>query len=298
MKNNHLLSIVFIGAALLTACASMPNANLDEARSKYAAAQSDPQVGTLAAIELRQASDALNRAEDAWTKGEDSATVDHLAYVAKQRVAIAQEAANEKAAEAKVANTTLERSQLLLGARTKDLSSAEAKAAAAQARAEAMQLQSEASQEQARQAELRASQIESDLQKELNAKKTDRGLVVTLGGVLFEFNKAELTPGGMRNVQKLAEVLKQYPQRNVLIEGFTDSVGDDGYNQGLSERRANAVRAALVDMGVSADRIKNRGYGKNFPVAANNTAEGRQLNRRVEVIVSDEGGSIDERKGS
>src|SRR5450756_2479229 len=85
--------------------------------------------------------------------------------------------------------------------------------------------------------------------KELNAKKTERGLVITLGDVLFSTNKAHLKSGGIRNVQKLADFLNQYPQRKVLVEGYTDSTGSDSLNQALSERRANAVRTALVDAG-------------------------------------------------
>ena len=103
--------------------------------------------------------------------------------------------------------------------------------------------------------------------KELNAKKTERGLVITLGDVLFSTNKAQLKSGGMRNVQKLADFLKQYPQHKVLVEGYTDSTGSDSLNQELSERRANAVRTALLDMGISSDRINTRGYGEAFPVA-------------------------------
>jgi len=130
----------------------------------------------------------------------------------------------------------------------------------------------------------------------LDAKKTDRGLVVTLGDVLFDTNKAQLSSGGMRGVQKLSDVLKQYPQRNVLIEGFTDSTGSDSLNQELSARRAKAVRTVLQDTGISADRIANRGYGQTFPVASNSTAAGRQLNRRVEIIVSDDDKTVAPRR--
>jgi outer membrane protein OmpA-like peptidoglycan-associated protein len=96
-------------------------------------------------------------------------------------------------------------------------------------------------------------------------------------------------------VQKLADVLKQNPQRNVAIEGFTDSTGSEDYNQELSERRADAVRDTLMNMGIDAARITTRGYGKNFPVASNGNEAGRQLNRRVEVIISDESGNITSR---
>jgi outer membrane protein OmpA-like peptidoglycan-associated protein len=110
--------------------------------------------------------------------------------------------------------------------------------------------------------------------------------------VLFDTNQAQLKPGGMRNVLKLANFFKEYPQRTVLIEGFTDSTGSAGSNQDLSERRAGSVRTALLDMGISKDRMTSRGYGESYPAAGNDTATGRQLNRRVEVVVSDESGKI------
>jgi outer membrane protein OmpA-like peptidoglycan-associated protein len=116
--------------------------------------------------------------------------------------------------------------------------------------------------------------------------------MITLGDVLFSTNKAQLKSGGMRNVQKLADFLTQYPQYKVSVEGYTDSQGSDEYNQELSERRADAVKMALIDMTISSDRISASGYGKGFPVASNNNASGRQLNRRVEIILSDENGNI------
>jgi outer membrane protein OmpA-like peptidoglycan-associated protein len=117
-------------------------------------------------------------------------------------------------------------------------------------------------------------------------------LVITLGDVLFDTNQAQLKPGGVREMQKLADVLKDNPQRTVSIEGFTDSTGTASYNQELSERRAESVRDTLAGLGVSADRITTRGYGRRFPVATNGSEAGRQLNRRVEVVISDESGNI------
>ena len=128
--------------------------------------------------------------------------------------------------------------------------------------------------------------------KDLEAKKTDRGMVVTLGDVLFDTNESRLKSGGVRNVQKLADFFKQYPQRTVMIEGFTDSVGGAGPNQTLSDNRAAAVRSALLGMGVTNDRMTSRGFGESYPVASNDNAAGRQMNRRVEIIVSDESGKI------
>ena len=117
-------------------------------------------------------------------------------------------------------------------------------------------------------------------------------MVITMGDVLFDTGRAELRSGGMRNVEKLGGFLMAYPQRKVMIEGFTDSVGGDAQNQTLSARRADAVRAALLSLGVGTERLATRGYGESFPVAANDSTAGRQLNRRVEIVLSDEAGVV------
>jgi len=279
MKKNVLLPISFIVMAVLASCSSMPdrNARLEDARSSYRDAQSDPQVVNLAALELKEAGDALAKANNASNQRQDPATVDHLAYLAQRRVAIAQETAKRKDAEATVSQADAERDKIRLAARTEE--------------ADKSQRSAEASQRQAQDAEMRARQLELQL-NELNAKQTDRGLVITLGDVLFDTNRAQLKSGGVREVQKLADALKQNPQRTVFIEGFTDSTGNESYNQELSERRATAVRDTLLGMGVSSDRITTRGYGKSFPVASNDSETGRQLNRRVEIVISDESGNI------
>lgn len=270
-KNKSLpLSLIVLVAVLAGCAAPDRNPRLDDARNSYSEAQSNPQVVNLAALELKQADDALAKANDAWTQRKDPATVDHLAYVAQQRVAIAQETAKRKAAEAAVSQSEAERDKIRLASRT---------------------VEADKSQRQALSAEARAQQLEAQL-KALNAKQTKRGLVITLGDVLFDTNQAQLKPGGVREMQKLADVLKDSPQRTVSVEGFTDSTGTASYNQELSERRAETVRDTLAGMGVSADRITTRGYGRSFPVATNGTEAGRQLNRRVEVVISDESGSI------
>lgn len=291
MSSTRLFPLSLIALAVLAACSTAPTQQLLEARSSYAAAQNDPQVVEFAGSELIQAGAQLKQAELSASNGESKAQVDQLAYITKQRVTIARETARQKSAELTAAGAAAEREKIRLAARTAEADAAQRAAAASKLDAEASQRQSESSQRQAQDAEARSRQLEIQL-KELDAKKTERGMVITLGDVLFDTNKSELKSGGMRNVQKLAGVLKEYPQRNVLVEGFTDSTGNSDYNQGLSERRAGAVRTALQDTGVAGDRISNRGYGQTFPVASNATAEGRQLNRRVEIIVSDDGKAI------
>ena len=117
-------------------------------------------------------------------------------------------------------------------------------------------------------------------------------MVITIGDVLFASGQATLTQPGMANLRKLADVLAQNPERTVLVEGFTDSVGAAAYNQDLSERRAAAVRTALTGMGVAPERVAMKGYGKAYPVANNDTPGNRQLNRRVEIVLSNSGSPI------
>lgn len=299
MKRNRYLSLSLIAAAFLAGCATVPpqnqNTALEEARSVYSSARTNPQVVNLAPLELQKAGDSLNKAEAALSKGESDATVDQLAYIARQRVAVAEETAKRKAAEMEIANARAQRDQVRLAARTAEAEAARRQVAVSQAEVDEARRQAATAQQTAEQQatayQARIAEQEQQL-KELDAKKTERGMVITLGDVLFAVNKAQLSPGGMRNVQKLANFLNQYPQRKVLIEGYTDNTGSRSINQPLSERRADAVRTALVGMGISGDRIETRGYAEQYPVASNNTAAGRQLNRRVEIILSDDSGNI------
>ena len=107
----------------------------------------------------------------------------------------------------------------------------------------------------------------------------------TLGDVLFDTGRAELNPGAGRKLDQLAQFLVEHKERRVQIDGFTDSIGTEAYNDDLSRRRADAVKSALTSRGVDSSRISTEGYGKSYPVANNNDSGGRQLNRRVEVVI-------------
>ncbi|HSI60034.1 MAG TPA: OmpA family protein [Ideonella sp.] len=296
MTSARRLSLTLVALAAMVAlpgCGSMPanNAALEGARSDYRAAQDNPQTRELAAGELKQAGEALGKADAAWLRRDSLGEVDHLAYLAKQRVAVAQQAGAQKAAEQGAVQATADRDKLRLTARTNEADAAQRSAAQAQQQAEQSQRQAAASQRQAADAQAMASQLEARI-AEMNAKKTERGLVITIGDVLFDTNRAELKAGGLRSMEKLVGFLAQYPLRKALVEGYTDSVGGDGSNQALSGRRADAVRAALVGMGVGTERVATRGMGEAYPVASNDSAAGRQLNRRVEIVLSDDSGAI------
>ncbi|KQY11795.1 flagellar motor protein MotB [Massilia sp. Root133] len=300
MTMNFLKALVVAGTIALAGCSTVPTTTptLDEARADFVAANNNPQVATYAQMEFKQAGEALDRANQAAAQRESLDTIDRLAYIAKQKIATAQEVAKTKSAEAEVANAARERDRVQLEARTaeadrakRDAAAAQAQAAAAQAQAQDAQAQAAAAQQQAAQQADRAARLEA-LLVELHAQKTERGMVVTIGDVLFATDRAELNANGMATVKKLAEIMTQNPDRTVMVEGFTDSTGTAAHNKDLSERRAASVAQALVGLGVPRERIGMRGYGEAFPVASNDTAANRQLNRRVEIVLSNAGAPI------
>jgi len=296
MQKNKYLPISLIVIAILSGCSSAPtkNAALEEAREKFNIANSNPEVTTQAALEMKEAGDSLYKADEAMRKGQGAATVEHLSYIASQKVGIAQETAKRKTAEEAVAGAAQSRDKMLLRARTDEADASKRKVADMQETANYQAEQLAVADANAASDQALIAQQEKQLKelKELNATMTKRGLVITLGDVLFSTGKAELKTGAERNLQKLAEFLNEYPKHRVLIEGHTDSTGSDGFNQSLSERRALSVKTSLVAMGIGSDRVMSRGYGESFPVATNKTGSGRQMNRRVEIILSDDKGNI------
>jgi outer membrane protein OmpA-like peptidoglycan-associated protein len=303
MNKIKLTPVLLAIAVLVGACSSMPTSTslLTETRSDYIEAQGNPTVARYAQLEMKQAQAALEQADTASSDKESAAKVDKLAYLAKQKIAVAQEVAKQRFAEASVTSAAKERDQIRLDQRTNEADQATARAehsrqAAEHSRQATQQARSETveAQRQTQDALASNAQLEAQL-ADLAAKKTERGMVITLGDVLFGSDQARLTPDGMRAAQKLADLLQKNPERTVLIEGFTDSTGAASHNQALSERRATSVRSALQDMGISRDRVTVRGYGQTYPVAANDTAQNRQLNRRVEIVISDAGGKTSQR---
>jgi outer membrane protein OmpA-like peptidoglycan-associated protein len=132
-----------------------------------------------------------------------------------------------------------------------------------------------------------STQLEQELAAlKAQARETERGPVLTLGDVLFEFNRADLKSGAMQKLYPLVAFLQENPTRSVVIEGHTDNIGSDSYNFELSQRRAEAVRAFLLQNGIRAERITAQGRGESYPVAANDTEAGRQQNRRVGIVIS------------
>jgi len=255
---------ILTAALLLGACAATPptNATLDRARSAVEAAVADPNVGQYAPLDLEAAKKHLADAEDA-NRNHHEKEADLQAYLAAQTARLSQLRGKTKADEAHIAQAKDERSRIELQAREHQAQSAE---------------------ERAEQAQAQNARLQEEIQK-MKATPTPRGLLLTLGDVLFDTGKAELNPGAGTKLDQIAQFLNEHPDRRVQIDGFTDSTGSASINESLSERRADAVKAALVTRGVDPARIGTRGYGSEYPVASNNDSGGRQLNRRVEVVI-------------
>ncbi|MEO5932355.1 MAG: OmpA family protein [Duganella sp.] len=297
LKKLAVMPTVLAVSMLLAACATTPmtTSMLDQTRSDFSAAQSNPSVAANAPVEFKAAADALDRANAAADKKESIEAIDKLAYLAKQKIAVAQEVAKRKQAESEVANAGRQRDEIRLQQRTQEADKAKISAEQAKADADAARRQAEAATASAREEQSKSAALQQQL-ADLQAKQTDRGLVITLSDVLFNTDKADLSAEGMRTAQKMADVLLQEPQSAVLIEGFTDSTGSSAHNLELSQRRAESVRNALIGLGVKADKVATRGYGEAFPVASNSDAGSRQLNRRVEIVLSQNGAPIANRR--
>ena len=274
-----LCGCLMVGGSLLGGgcTAGSPPVALEQARTAYAEAQHTPEMVAQAPVALQEADQALRRAERVWANDQDTAEVNHLAYLTTQRVEIAKTVTEKKRAEARIQQANQDRERVLLEARTRE-------AQGAHQEADRAQQQAQTATAQAQTATAQAQQLQQELAA-LQAKQTDRGLVLTLGDVLFETGKADLRAGALRNLYPLVTFLQKYPERQVMIEGHTDSVGSESSNLDLSQRRADAVRAFLLQNGANASQITARGYGKTSPVASNDTEAGRQQNRRVEIII-------------
>jgi len=267
MKLNKRVVLSVAIAAILSACSAAPprNESLETARAMVPQVEQSPRAG-VAAMDIsnaRKSLEAANRLAEAKGKQAD------IEYEANNAVTSAQ-IANEKIltaqANEQIANGTAQRQAVLLQARERE---------------------SQRSADQASASAQRVDSLEAQL-ADLKVQKTERGLVLTLGDVLFDTGQATLKSGAYGTLDRLATALRDKSGRKVLIEGHTDNVGSDESNQGLSERRAQSVQSALMQRDVARSQITAMGKGENFPIASNDSADGRQSNRRVELIFTED----------
>jgi outer membrane protein OmpA-like peptidoglycan-associated protein len=233
---------------LFTACSAQHSPDgAAQARADLTRLQEDPQLASQAPIAIKDAETAVRAAE---VVGQDNAEAQHSVFMANRKVALASALAKGRLSESQHGVLKEKRDDARLEARTRE-----------------------------------ADELQRQI-NEMNAKQTERGLIVTLGDVLFDTARAELRAGAINHLTNLAAFLNQHQDRTVMIEGNTDSVGTQASNVDLSQRRADSVKNYLVGQGIAASRIDSVGVGEGAPIASNDSAEGRQQNRRVEVIIS------------
>jgi len=285
VKQANIAISALVSAVLIAACASAPKRveQLDQARADVQTLAQDPLAQQAATRELANARTSLDAADAAMKKG-DKEQVLHYAYLASQQAQTGSARTAEERAKEQAAQGEADRSRVVLESRTRE---AENAAAAARLQTQA----AEASKQDALAARAETESAQQQLAA-LQAKQTERGMVLTLGDVLFDTGAATLKPGAASVLDRVAQFLQKNPETKVLIEGHTDSRGSDDYNQGLSERRSLAVSTALQTRGVEAGRVQAVGRGEALPVASNDSDAGRQQNRRVEMVFSDESGKF------
>ncbi len=265
LGNSHVvkkLLLATISLLILGGCATTKSPDgAIAARAKLTQLQNDSVLASKVSVSIRDADAAVKKAE---IPNKDKAQSDHLVFIAARKVDIAWTQAKtrhlEDQREALGDRIDSER----LHARTREADNA--KNDANNARADTEELRRQIA--------------------ELNAKATERGLVVTLGDMLFETGKSNLKGNAVNDLAKLSHFLKAYPDRSLLIEGHTDSVGSEDHNMSLSQRRADSVRVFLVQQGINSNRLSSYGKGETSPISGNESVAGRSLNRRVEVIIT------------
>lgn len=272
----------------LAACAGGPRGPAPEVlrlQDELARVEGDTRIPPHAVDELAEARRAVGLLLDQGQRMDDR-SFDHNVYLADRLIRIAEAEGLAGYAEERTRLLARERETLLLDARTREADLARARAEAERRAADLARTDAEIARADADAARLQMQALVVQL-AELEARQTERGLVVTLGDVLFEVDRADLKPGATRSLGELIQVLRENPTSIVAIEGHTDSTGSREYNLSLSQRRAESVRGYLVSQGIDPARISAQGLGPDFPVASNADAAGRQQNRRVELVIQD-----------
>lgn len=245
------------------------------AQERAAAAEREARANAEADAEARRRADAEAARRVAEAERAASEAAKREAERAANEAARMKAEADRARAQAEAAKASAEEQQRLLAAQ-----------------AEQSRQQAEEAERLRRQAEEEKARLRQELLAQLNmileTRDSARGLIVNLSDVLFDFNKYTLRPGAREKLAKISGIVLAHPGLRLEVEGHTDSIGSDSYNQTLSENRANAVRSYLISQGVKHESIASRGFGESSPVADNGTAEGRQRNRRVELVVSGE----------
>ncbi len=256
--------LVIISLALLCSCASAPKSYppLEEAKASLENTKNEPNINEVASVTLYEADEQISYAESALNEN-DVAAADHHIYMATRKQQIAQELFIKHQQEQELANLKQQQLEMIAYARRNESSRANT---------------------ETRKAQQRIRQLEQAL-GQYKAEETSRGTILVINDLLFNSGGANLQPPSQRRLDPLVQYLQGNSQREIIIEGHTDSIGHPEKNKNLSLQRADTVKKYLISRGIEPSRIETRGFGEEVPVATNTTNAGRSLNRRVEIVI-------------
>ena len=253
---------------LLCNCASAPNSypSLENTKTTLENTKNEPGISEVASITLYEADQKIKNAEDALNEN-DTASADHYIYIATRKQQIAHELLIKHQQEQELANLKQQQLEMIAHARRNESTRASSETIKAQQR---------------------IKQLEQAL-GQYKAEETSRGTILVINDLLFNSGGANLKPSSQRRLDPLVQYLQGNSQREIIIEGHTDSIGNPETNKRLSLKRADTVKQYLITRGIDSTRIETRGFGEEVPVATNTTNAGRSLNRRVEVVIKTPG---------
>ena len=284
IKKSYLTALL-ITSVFITGCATQetkPEA-LQDLISKQSEMQEDERIASNAGIELNELRELVNNANKAWQDGEQEEFEQQM-YLASRQSEIAESKGLAAHYRDQIEEMSEQRQQLLLQAKNAELERTRSRLEETQSELTTTSQQLEDLSEIAESAEQQAIALADELTN-VKAEMTNRGMVLTLQDILFETAESDLKSGSERTIDKVTEFLNNNPDVVVTVEGFTDSVGSEAYNMGLSKQRAESVKSALTDQGIDDKRLTTKAMGEAFPVATNDTPAGRQENRRVELVL-------------
>jgi len=256
---------------VLFACSSVPKSYppYEQAKSSLEQSKQEQDIQNVAAVTLFQADEYLAKAESALTKN-DTESADHYIYLAKRKQEIAHELLLKHQQEQQIAQLKQQQDKLIALARRNESTRAKK--------------QTQRAHQQTQKSQQRIKQLEQTL-GQYQAEETSRGTLLVINDLLFDSGGANLAQASERRLIPLLQYLQANRQREIIIEGHTDSLGNENTNKRLSLQRAETVKTFLTQNGIETDRIESRGFGEEAPIASNTTNAGRKLNRRVEVII-------------
>lgn len=301
MKTFKRISLSTAIAIALASCSTAPDykSTVNDLDAQYSVLASHPHAEEHAPIAVEEAREAVDKVKKMVRDGKDKNDIAHQAYLAERKIEIAQQLTRMGESKALIETSEVRRKDILLQSKDSKIQQAALAAATAELRADEAGRKNQALEDEIKQSKAETEKMREqfnsaeqkmkalgDKLEGVSTESNERGLVITMADIEFATGKHELSEGSASQLREIATFLEEFPDRDVLVEGYTDSTGSSQYNDNLSELRAQSVMEKLRSNGVDRSRLQYKGYGEKFPIASNDSSQGRQANRRVEIVLA------------